>query len=94
MHLPHLAPSSTRNLRIDRHKSLVIVVRNSYPRPSTLVSCLTRGNRLNVKDSTEEVLNNLGLALLAGLLDTLDLLLGVAVGFVLGLFITLAVLYR
>lgn len=54
---------------------------------------MVRSNRLDVEDGAEEVLNDLGLALLAGFLDTLDLSLGVLVSLGLGLLVALAVLH-
>lgn len=54
---------------------------------------MVRGNRLDVEDSAEEVLNDLGLALLASFLDTLDLSLGILVSLGLGLLVALAVLH-
>jgi hypothetical protein len=48
---------------------------------------------LDIKDSAKEVLDDLGLSLLSGFLNLLDLLLGLLVRLVLGLLITLAVLF-
>lgn len=56
-------------------------------------SGLGGGNRLDLKDGVEQVLDDLGLTLLAGLLDALDLSVGLLVGLVLGLLVTLAVLH-
>lgn len=56
-------------------------------------SGLGGGNGLDLKDGVEQVLDDLGLALLAGLLDALDLSVGLLVGLVLGLLVTLAVLH-
>jgi hypothetical protein len=49
-------------------------------------------NRVDVENSAEEILDNPSLALLASLLDALDLSLGVLVGFGLGLLVALTVL--
>lgn len=50
-------------------------------------------NGLDIEDSTEKLLNDLVLALLASVLDDLDLLLGVLACFSLGLLVALAVLW-
>lgn len=51
------------------------------------------GDGLDVKDSGEQVLDNLSLALLPGRLDLLDLLLSLSVGLGLSLLVALAMLY-
>lgn len=55
-------------------------------------SSLGGGDRLDVENGAEQVLDNVALALLAGLLNLLDLLLCLLVGLVLGLRVALAVL--
>ena len=52
-----------------------------------------RGHGLDLEDGLEQVLDDLGLALLAGLLDLLDPGVGLPVGLVLGLLVALVVLY-
>ena len=51
------------------------------------------GGGLDLEHGLEQVLDDLGLALLAGLLDLLDARVGLLVGLVLGLLVSLVVLF-
>lgn len=51
-----------------------------------------RRDRLDFKDSLQQLIHNLGLALLPSALDLLDLSVGLLVGFLLGLLVALGML--
>ena len=66
--------------------------RTRIPHVYTPSSRLLRRDGLDVEDGAEEVLDDGGLALLAGLLDGLDLLVGLLGRLVLGLLVAPAML--
>ena len=73
---------------------MLSIARSIYVRTRTASLGGRRGHGLDLEDGLEQVLDDLGLALLAGLLDLLDPGVGLLVGLVLGLLVALVVLHE